>query len=211
LKHRVATCLISAFIGTAAPSSAAEPLEQPADLAPHVAVEINPLSLLALRWAVQVEMMPARHSAFVVNPWFTSRRDGGDVTPGMSDPGNWSASITGYGTEIGYRYYTGHRINGFFIGPSLLLAHFDERTTSSSLSGFPARSYFAEGAALDLGGAYTFDFGLVLSGGVGVQVMSDGPRLLSAGDGAVAISGTELFYGGGVRPRILFSLGYAFF
>ncbi len=99
----------------------------------------------------------------------------------------------------------------------MLTSSFRESTSSCDIYGgcvdnyqcapTPDRKYGAAGFALDIGGQYTFKWGLVLSGGI--QYMSDGPEDFGSGD-SILPSVSNLFWGGGFRPRVLSSIGYAF-
>ncbi len=75
----------------------------------RIAITLNPLSLILTRIGVNVEYLPARHHAIIVNPYFQSIGTGEGVT---------ETKYTNFGGELGYRFYTGNRgANGFFVGP----------------------------------------------------------------------------------------------
>jgi hypothetical protein len=176
----------------------------PANVEPkRFAVEANPLSLVVSRFSAQVEWLPARHSALTLNPFYFHANRTETVDGQAYDLG----SQNGVGAELGYRYYTGTRgPNGFFVGPSLVLANFwasgGETTPPTAIVLTRPDSYTAYGAAVDLGGQFVLGPGVVMGFGVGAQYLftSKPPADLSI-----------LFEGrAGFSPRVLASLGYAF-
>ncbi|MEA2749518.1 MAG: hypothetical protein QOI41_3661, partial [Myxococcales bacterium] len=119
-----------------------------------------------------------------------------------------AGSLTGFGGELGYRFYTGERgMNGFYIGPSVLFASWSQSLPDGVPANTPKPDGFtAIGGALDLGGQAVIGPGVIVGGGFGLQytknsidVNTDNLNIASA---AIA--------GGGVRPRFLLSVGYGF-
>ncbi len=187
--------------GEAAPSTAQQDRATGSDaIKPFksFALEANPLAAAAGRYSIQAEWLPAVHHAIVVNPHF----DHISPTIPVGNGASYSESFTGFGGELGYRYYTGTKgPNGLFIGPSVIAAHY-----STSVDGQSGGSFSSYGAAIDIGGQAVIGPGIVIGGGFGLQYTkstldgsTDGLPLL-----ATAIAGE------GVRPRFLFTIGYAF-
>lgn len=169
-----------------------------------LAIELNPLSLFIGRLSANVEYMPAVHHAVVVNPYYVSVN--ADVTVGVDgDAETYEDNFSGGGVELGYRMYTGSKgPNGFFVGPSLLLGLYNSE--DSDFTDTEGRTFTSYGFAVDIGGQGVIGPGIVLGGGFGLQytkVSGDAPGFdlpLTA----------EILVGGGVRPRFLLSVGYAF-
>jgi hypothetical protein len=161
------------------------------------AVEVNPLAAAIGRYSLQAEWLPAKHHAIVLNPHFDHTT--ADVTVG---PLSYSESFTGFGAEVGYRFYTGEQgANGFFIGPSLIAAHY-----GTSVGDKSGDSFNSIGAAVDLGGQVLVGPGILIGAGVGMQYSS--VSINGSTDGMPLSA--QIIAGGGVRPRALLTLGYAF-
>lgn len=174
----------------------------------HVAIEANPLGILIGHYSVQLELMPWRHSAFIINPHFdhvTSDVSSGDSTGNTI---SYTESFTGFGTELGYRFYTGRTaMSGFYFGPSVLLGTYtasanDVVTGAGSQSS--SISFQQIGGAVDIGGQAVVGPGIVIGGGFGLQYTSVNQ---SFRDLPLTAS---ILAGGGIRPRFLLSVGYAF-
>ena len=161
----------------------------------HLSLEINPLAATIGRYSIQAEWMPAKHSAFVLNPHFDH------VSPTVTVNGDSvSETFTGFGGELGYRFYTGSKgPNGFFVGPSVLAG-----TYTSSVASGPSVSFTSIGAAVDVGGQAMIGPGILIGAGFGLQYtsVSQDFKDLPLTAGVIA--------GGGLRPRFLLSAGYAF-
>lgn len=160
-------------------------------------LELNPLGFAIGRYSLNVEYMLARHHALILTPFFDSTAiKVNDINVG---------SLTGFGGELGYRFYTGDRgMNGFFIGPSVLFASWSQ---SSDLPGAKAGdSFTAIGGALDLGGQAVIGPGVIVGAGFGLQYTKNSIDVntenLNIASAAIA--------GGGVRPRFLLAVGYGF-
>ncbi|HEX7665620.1 MAG TPA: DUF3575 domain-containing protein, partial [Polyangiaceae bacterium] len=123
----------------------------------HVAIEANPLGILVGHYSLQVETMIAPHSALTFNPHFDySHWEAQDMLGGDS-------SYAGFGSEVGYRFYTARsKPAGLFVGPSLLGGVY--RTYRS----FGGHTFPMVGAALDVGAQAVLG-PVVLGAGIGVQ------------------------------------------
>ncbi len=166
-----------------------------------IGLELNPLAATIGRYSVQVEWMPLLHHAIVLNPHFD--HVSADVTSGA---GTYSEGFTGFGGELGYRFYTGQKgLNGFFVGPSFL---FGTYSASADVSGpgvsSNSTSFTTVGAALDVGGQAVIGPGILIGGGFGLQYTK-----ASSDFGDLPLT-ASILAGGGVRPRFLLSAGYAF-
>lgn len=195
-----------------ASSAPTTPNEKPAaapDGAPdkRFVVTANPLSILIGRYSIQGEYLLAPHHALTLNPVvtyapITITTNGKEVDGG---------SLFGVGGEFGYRFYSNRkRPEGFFIGPSVLLASYTQSAPSGAVTGGASKggsdSFLSYGGALDLGGQAVIGPGVVFSAGFGLQytktskdIATDNLNLASA-----------IIAGGGIRPRVLLSVGYAF-
>ena len=110
------------------------------------------------RYSISGEYMLARHHAVTLSPFFTST----SVKVNDKEIG----SLSGFGGELGYRFYTGSRgANGFFVGPSVLFASYN----SESVVGNTSQSFTAMGGALDIGGQFLIGPGVVIGFGGGLQ------------------------------------------
>ena len=186
----------------ATPAAAAAPVQK--DKTPngdeqeelkHVTITANPLSLLLTRIGVNVEYLPIKHHAIVLNPYFQSLSAGSDDTI--------KTSYTNFGAELGYHLYTGERgANGFFVGPSLLYTRANSTTTAPNT---PSASSGTDiyGVALDLGGQHITKGGFTIGGGVGVMY-------LTSSSTASAGQTSSTFKFSGVLPRLLLTVGYSF-
>jgi hypothetical protein len=173
----------------------------------HIAIEANPFGLLIGHYSAQLELMPWRHSAFIINPHFDHVSSDLSSSDGSGNTVSYSESFTGFGTELGYRFYTGKTgMTGFYFGPSVLLGTYQASadgvvtsagTTSSTIS------FQQIGGALDIGGQAVVGPGIVIGAGFGLQYTAVNQ---SFQDLPLTAS---ILAGGGIRPRFLFSIGYA--
>jgi len=188
-------------------AAAAEPKKDKDDLPmKHVAIEANPFGLLIGHYSAQLELMPWRHHAFVINPHFDHVSS--DVsTSGGGTTATYTEAFTGFGTELGYRFYTGKTgMTGFYIGPSVLLGTYTASADSAftgSGSQSSSISFQQVGGALDIGGQAVVGPGIVIGAGFGLQYTAVNQ---SFQDLPLTAS---ILAGGGIRPRFLFSIGYA--
>jgi hypothetical protein len=186
--------------GTPAPALPRESEDDEGRPMKKLGLELNPLGFAIGRYSLNVEYMLARHHALILTPFF-------DSTPVKVNDVDLG-SLTGFGGELGYRFYTGDRgMNGFFIGPSVLFASWSQSLPDGVPANTPKPDGFtAIGGALDLGGQAVIGPGVIVGAGFGLQytknsidIKTDGLNIASA---AIA--------GGGVRPRFLLSVGYGF-
>ena len=185
----------------AQPAAAAKPAEAPQKAEEEhkkISLEINPLAATLGRYSIQAEYLPVAHHAITLNPFFNYT----PVKVNDKDAGN----LTGFGGELGYRFYTGSKgPNGFFIGPSFIFASYTANPPDGA-QGVASKSFTAIGGALDLGGQAVIGPGIVIGGGFGLQYTSNSEEIKTDDLNLAAIT----IAGGGVRPRFLLSLGYAF-
>jgi hypothetical protein len=167
------------------------------------ALEANPLGVFIGRYSIQAEWMPAAHHALVLNPHFSSVTV--DATRGFdSQEIKYTEKLSGFGAELGYRFYTGSRgMNGFYVGPSLLVGSYSASSEDAEVKHDVAFSSI--GGAIDIGGQAVLGSGFVIGGGFGLQYTSVSKTF----DDDLPVTAAVLA-GGGVRPRFLFSIGYAF-
>ena len=172
---------------------------------PHrvVLVEWNPVALVAIgKLSANVVITPGSHHALVLSPfyaWATTH----PITI-FDDSGNPTQlpeqKFTGFGGELGYRYYGGDGgPRGFFLGPSLLLGSLSARAQDGSKT-----AYLEYGIAADAGYQMLVADRVALSLGGGVQYLvttraipdQQFPSWIYANDR--------------VSPRVLASVGWAF-
>jgi len=199
--------------GTAAPvqkdqTAVPDPKKKEDDGKPtkNLAIELNPFGLLIGHYSAQLELMPWRHSAFIINPHFDHVSSDISSSDGAGTTVSYSESFTGFGTELGYRFYTGKAMTGFYVGPSVLLGTYTASTDSAltSTSGQSSSISFQQiGGALDIGGQAVVGPGVVIGAGFGLQYTAVNQ---SFQDLPLTAS---ILAGGGIRPRFLFSIGYA--
>jgi hypothetical protein len=188
----------------AAPAAAAEQpqkVDDDADMK-RFAIAANPLGIAIGRYSIQGEYMLARHHAVTANPFFAYAPVTATVNGQEADLG----SLTGFGGELGYRFYSGSKgMTGFYAGPSFIFASYTQ-SAPSNVPNASSDSFTAIGGAVDIGGQAVIGSGFVLGGGFGLQytanskdINTDNLNLASA-----------VIAGGGIRPRFLLSAGYAF-
>jgi len=184
--------------------AAVEPAPEPAPK--QFAITTNPLNLYIHRYGLNVEYQPTLHHGIIVSPHYDSVSV--DATSVMTINGTtqsigYKDSYSGFGAEIGYRFYSGNRgFNGFFAGPSLLLATYK---TSGNLQGANVSSSFSSiGWAWEVGGQAQLGGGFIIGGGGGMQYTKVSKQIDDLPLVAAVIAG------GGWRPRFLLNLGYAF-
>jgi hypothetical protein len=169
-------------------------------------VQYNPLALFIWKLSADVVVTPTDHHALVLSPFYawpstvhisTQRLDDNGTAYTYDIP---SQSFTGFGGEIGYRYYGGLAgPRGFFLGPSLLLASMTATAANNKTTSF-------------------FDYGFAIDAGYGALLAERFALTLGAGAQYVLINKTipdqqypaSIFANSGLRPRFLASLGYAF-
>lgn len=209
---RLALCLSLATAIPLATSlfapSTASAQEPPAAGAPEAgprfrpfSITLNPLGIGILqRFGANFEYMVAKHHGVWLYPFYTSFSTEANVGTFTS-----KSSISGFGGEIGYHFYTGEKgANGFFVGPT---AGVFNLKTKSSCTGCGPLSSSAESSGtsahvgIDLGGQHVFDNGITLGGGGGLM------RFVSSSDTKSDSSFSKF---SGTLPRFLFTVGYSF-
>jgi hypothetical protein len=189
--HRSVACSVVAIGLCSSATGAAEPAaeataESAAATPRHWAVEWNPLAAALFRASANLELSPSTHHAFTLSP--IVQLDTGDIGTGI-----WG--------ELGYRYYSGAGgLEGFFVGPSLVLGSFNYATDAR-----PDKQHgSAAGIAIDAGYQFAFRSGLVLGLGLGAQYQQIKKSFAVRNDPV-----NEATIETGVLPRILFTVGYA--
>lgn len=165
-----------------------------------LSLEINPVAISIGRYSLNVEYLPLPHHALVVNPFFAYVS--ADVQTGNLE---YSQSFVGAGAEAGYRFYTGSKgPNGFFVGPSVLFGQYS--ASQDAVGSIPATStgFTTIGGAIDIGGQAVIGPGVVIGAGAGVQYTH------ATEDFEDLPFAAGILAGGGIRPRVLLSVGYAF-
>ena len=127
------------------------------------AIEWSPLGLISGgRLSLNLEWAPVTHNVILVSPHLVH------TTADIATDSNTTTeqAFTGFGGEIGYRYYTGRRgMNGVFLGPSVIAGVYN--------AGLPDgdQAFTNIGVAADLGLQEIFWNHLVVGGGVGVEYL----------------------------------------
>jgi hypothetical protein len=165
-----------------------------------VAVQGNPLGLVIGRYSADLEYLPAPHHAFHLTPV------GYFALPGVAD------ELTGFGAEVGYRWYSGqYGPHGFFVGASFVamsLRYLHAAQQGVTLDPPQDTSYVQLGGALDVGYQIVFLGNFAAGAGVGVQYTTDSTQAPTFETPNHSLN--DLLYGPGLRPRIVLSLGAAF-
>ena len=141
------------------------------------------------------EWVPITHHAIEVSPHFVHTT--ADVA--VNGSSTESQAFSGFGGEIGYRYYTGHRgPNGVFIGPSLIAGIYNAGLPDGN------QAFTNIGIAGDVGVQQIFWDHLVIGGGLGVEYLSVSHDFHDLPTGPSTIAST------GIKPRVIFQAGYGF-
>ena len=192
--------------GRAQPPSPPQPdySAYPDDVAPaeegalrRMTLEVNPLGPFIGQWGGAIELLPARHHALILSPYYYATRTG-------QGPENF---FQGVGGEIGYRWYSSpNGPRGFFLGPSLILGAFVAQGAALDAS-HPAPSpstFYNLGMALDVGYQAIIADRLVIGLGVGAQSIYVTKTFLDQEWPSSVHTNSRLY------PRALLSFGYAF-
>jgi hypothetical protein len=169
-----------------------------------LALELSPLGPFVGHFGGAIELVPMPHHALVLAGYYMPPFGQSDPLHGTDSQGipvTYETTFSGFGGEVGYRYYFGtFGPHGLFIGPSLLLGSY-----RASLQRTNHTVGFANlGGALDLGYQAIISH-VVLALGAGVQyVTTSGTQL--GGYGFPIGAQTS---GGCAEPRVLASIGYA--
>ena len=168
----------------------------------YLALEINPLAGLALhRWGGNIIIAPLEHHAIIVNPFHVSTQtyainlyddNGNPITLPVQH-------FSGWGGELGYRYYSGRGgLRGLFLGPSL----FADWMTVTAQDGSQTK-YIYYGVAADVGYQALINHRVSLGFGAGLQYGLPNKDLPRQGFQAKYYANPILL------PRLLISLGVA--
>jgi hypothetical protein len=168
-----------------------------------VAIEWNPLALLVIgKVSANVVVVPTDHHALVLSPFYASTSTApitwmdasGGSTPLLKQ------TFSGFGGEIGYRYYFGEGgPRGFFVGPSLMLA------SITATAGDEGKTQFLDyGLAADAGCEALLADKVAISLGGGLQYTATSKSIPNQQLPAA------VYANNGLRPRVLFSVGWAF-
>jgi hypothetical protein len=164
-----------------------------------VALEGNPLAILVGRYSVDLEYLPFAHHALHVTPF------GYYALPGVSD------QLTGFGGEVGYRWYSGtHGPEGFFAGASFVAGELEYRhnaTVAGPLDSSDDTTFVELGGAVDAGYQILLLGNLAVGVGAGAQYVVETTRPHFEFENH---PWHDLVYGAGLRPRALLSVGAAF-
>ncbi len=168
-----------------------------------VSIEWNPLALAIIsKLSANVVIVPVDHHALVISPFYAHTTTApiaifDDAQQPTLLP---KQTFAGLGAELGYRYYGGlGGPRGFFLGPSLILGAFKATAQDGTDT-----SYGQLGLAADVGYEALLLDNLALSLGAGVQYAAPTKSIPSQQYPA------NLYANALVRPRVLFSLGWAF-
>jgi len=165
-------------------------------------IEYNPLPILIGKLSANIVIAPFIHHALVLNPFYVSTETNpifvfDDAGMSMQLP---KQKFAGFGGELGYRYYAGEGgIRGFFIGPSAVLASLEATAQDGSKTRF-----LNYGFAADIGYQALLADRVSLSLGGGLQYTKTNKPIPDQQFPA------KFFANGGVRPRLLLSVGVAF-
>jgi hypothetical protein len=167
-----------------------------------VALEFNPLPLIIGKVSLNVVITPVDHHALVLCPFYVSTSTWPIYT--YSDQGTSTQlpqqTFSGFGGEIGYRYYTGlGGPRGFFVGPSFIIAAMSAKAQDGSIT-----DYLDFGGALDVGYELLVMDTVALSLGAGAQYTAPDKTIPSQQFPA------DIYANGKLAPRALASIGWAF-
>jgi len=162
-------------------------------------IQGNPLGFAVGRYSADFEFLPAPHHALHATPLYYY------ALPGVDD------QLTGFGAEIGYRFYTGwHGPHGFFAGASFLVSELEYiHGNPGNVAGETANDtvFVQLGGAIDVGYQWIVleNFCIGVGGGAQYTIDTTQPTFESEGH-----AWHDLVYGWGLRPRVLVQVGAAF-
>ena len=201
-------CLASFTIGVSGIAVAEPPLA--VDVVIHdeppprriLTIEWNPFPLLIGKLSANIVIAPIDHHTLVLSPAYFSTETA-DIFI-YNDAGGSTQlpkqKFQGFAGELGYRYYFGEGgPRGFFLGPSAILMS----VKATAQNGIQTK-FLNYGAAADLGYQVLVGDRVALSLGAGVQYTKTNKSIPDQQFPA------KIYASGGVRPRLLFSLGWAF-
>jgi hypothetical protein len=164
-----------------------------------IGIQGNPLDFAIGRYSIDLEYLPAPHHALHATPLYYY------ALPGVDD------QLTGFGAELGYRFYTGeHGPHGFFAGGSFLVGSFEY------IHGNPANlpydqandtQYVQLGGAIDVGYRIIALGSFTAGAGAGLEYVVD---TIDPKFEYVSHPWHDLVYGWGLRPRAILEVGAAF-
>lgn len=167
-----------------------------------LALELNPLSGLALhRWGANIILAPFEHHALILNPFHASARTYPiNLFDDAGDPLQLPVqTFSGWGAELGYRYYSGRGgLRGLFLGPSLIADWMTAHAQNGSQT-----SYVYYGVAADVGYQVLINDRVSLSLGAGLQYARPDKDIPKQGLMA------KYYANATVLPRWLVSIGWA--
>lgn len=171
----------------------------------RLAIEVNPLPLVFGKASADLILVPVDHLGVVVNLFYSYASTAPIVVQDASGAPMLQLpeqKFTTFGGELGVRYYRGTRgPRGLFVGPSLILARVHEE--QGQFGDGSHTDYVDFGLAVDVGYSMLIDH-VVLAMGAGVQ------GLLTSKSIPAQQFPAKIYADGGVLPRLLFSVGYAF-
>ncbi len=192
---------------------------EPAPARRLVALEWNPLPLFVMhtgtrpsdpgrpaqgglgKLSANVVIAPLEHHAIIVSPFYVLTRTT-PITIFDADANPTRLPIqtfSGYGTELGYRYYSGRGgLRGFFAGPSLIFGAFTATAENGSKT-----PYLDYGFAVDAGYEALVVDRVALSLGAGLQYTTPDKHIPEQ------MLWAKVFANSVVLPRFLVSVGYA--
>jgi hypothetical protein len=167
-----------------------------------LSIEFNPLPLIIGKVSFNAVIAPVDHHALVLAPFYVST----NTWPIVVVPDNAPAAtlpqqtFSGFGGEIGYRYYTGlGGPRGFFAGPSFIIGAMSAKAQNGS-----TESYQDLGLALDVGYELLVMDSVALALGAGAQYTAPDKTIPSQQFPA------DVYSNGKLMPRALASIGWAF-
>ncbi len=165
-------------------------------------VELQPFPFILGKVGGTIVIAPLDHHALVLSPFYVSTETAAIYI--YDDAGNPTQlpkqTFKGFRGELGYRYYFGKRgPRGFFLGPSAVLASL----TATALDGSKTR-FLDYGVAADIGYQALVADRVALSLGGGAEYTWNNKTIPNQQ------YPSNLYANGGVHPRLLFSLGWAF-
>jgi hypothetical protein len=184
----------------------------------YLAIEWNPLPFVAMHTGVKPDpggptqgglgklslnfvLAPLEHHALILSPYYVlTRTTPITVFDDNSNPTQLPVqTFRGYGTELGYRYYSGQGgLRGFFAGPSLILAAMTAQAQNGQKT-----PYLDYGVAVDVGYQALVVDSVSLSIGAGLQYTTPSKNIPEQMLWAKVFANTAVF------PRVLVSVGWA--
>jgi len=165
-------------------------------------IEFNPLPAILGKLSADVVITPVSHHALVLSPGYVSVEAAPIyIFDETGQPTQLpKQKFYGFSGELGYRYYFGERgPRGLFLGPSFILSSLTAEAQDKSKTRF-----LDYGFAADIGYQALLWDNVALTLGSGVQYTKTDKAIPDQQFPA------KLFANGGVRPRLLLSVGWSF-